>query len=78
MTEHEYAVHRGDEQNSIAVHVHKLQNSISWESARVWMTAREYWKRRTLEAIKIRKERRMNLDCGLHISPVWNPLLDST
>ena len=24
---------------------------------------------------QIRRERTMNLDCGLHISPVWNPLL---
>ena len=37
-----------------AVHVHQLQHSIDWESARVWMTARGYWNRRTLEAIQIR------------------------
>ena len=32
MTEHKYAVCRGDEQNGIAVHVHQLQHSIDWES----------------------------------------------
>ena len=79
MAEHKYAVRRGDERNGIAVHVHQLQHSIDWESARVRMTARGYWNRRTLEAIQIRSEQRtMNLDCGLHISPIWNPLLDAT
>ena len=70
MTEHKYAVHRGDECNGIAVHVHQLQHSIDWESAKVRMTARGYWNRS--------EHRTMNLDCGLHISPVWNPLLDAT
>ena len=76
--EHKYAVCRGDEWNGIAVHVHQLQHSIDWESARVRMTARGYWNR-TLEAIQIGSEHHtMNLDCGLHISSVWNPLLDAT
>ena len=79
MTEHKGAVRRGDERNGIAVHVYQLQHRINWESARVQMSGRGYWNRRTLEAIQIRKEHRtMNLDCGLHISPVWNPLLDAT
>ena len=70
MTKHKYAVCRGDERNGIAVHVHQLQHSIDWESARVWMTARRYWNRRTLEAIQIRREHRiMNLDCGAYTSP---------
>ena len=43
MAEHKYAVRRGDERNGIAVHVHQLQHSIDWESARVRMTARGYW-----------------------------------
>ena len=43
------------------------------------MSAHGYWNRRTLEAIQIRrKDQTMNLDCGLHISPVWNPQLDAT
>ena len=79
MTEHKGAVRRGDERNGIAVHVYQLQHRINWESARVQMSGRGYWNRRTLEAIQIRREHRtMNLDCGLHISPVWNPLLDAT
>ena len=43
------------------------------------MTAHWYWNRRTLEAIQIRREHHtIHLDCDLHISPVWNPLLDAT
>ena len=68
MTEHKGAVHRGDERNGIAVHVHQLQHGIDWESARVRMTARRYWNRRTLEAIQIRrKHHTMNLDCGFPV-----------
>ena len=33
---------------------------------------------RTMEAIHIRRRQSMNLDCGLRLSPVWNPLLDAT
>ena len=76
LTEHRYAVKKGDEQNRIAVHIHKDQHSIDWDSARVQTTARRYWSRRTLEAIQIhRTPHPMNLDCGLHLSPVWNFLM---
>ena len=34
MSEHKYAVRRGDERNGIAVHAHQLQHSIDWDSAR--------------------------------------------
>ena len=57
----------------------KYQHSIDWDSARVQATARGYWSRRTLEAIQIhRTPHPMNLDCGLHLSPVWNLLMDLT
>ena len=79
LTEHKYAVCRGDEKNGIAVHANKFNHSIDWESAGVLRTAQGYWNRRTLEAIQIwRTARPMNLDCGLHLSPVWNPLIDQT
>ena len=32
---------------------------------------------RTMEDIHIRRRQSMNLDCGLRLSPVWNPLLDN-
>ena len=79
LTEHKYAVRKGDEKNGIAVHANKFNHSIDWESAGVLSTAQGYWNRRTLEAIHIRRTARpMNLDCGLHLSPVWNLLIDQT
>ena len=78
MTEHQYAVKTGDPKNGIAVHVQKTQHSIDWGAARVQATAIRYWNRRTMEAIHIRRGQSMNFDCGLHLSPVWNPLLDAT
>ena len=35
LTEHKYAVRRGDEKNGIAVHANKFNHSIDWESAGV-------------------------------------------
>ncbi len=50
---------------------------MTWGTVRA--TATGYWNRRTMEAIYIKKKRQsMNLDCGLHLSPVWNPLIDPT
>ena len=38
-----------------------------------------YWKKRTAEAILIRQQSpTMNLDRGLHLPSVWNPILDSS
>ena len=71
MMEHKYAVKTGDPKNGIAVHAQKSQHSIDWEGAKVQTTATGYWNRRTLEAIHIRKKgRSINLDCGLHLTPV--------
>ena len=78
MTEHKCAVKTGDPRNGIAVHVQKTQHSIDWGTARVQATAIGYWNRRTMETIHIRKRQSINLDCGLYLLPVWNPLLDAT
>ena len=38
-----------------------------------------YWERRTMEAIKIEKSKSsMNLDRGLDLPSVWNPVFDLT
>ena len=35
------------------------------------------WKKHVSEALYIRQQASlMNLDCGLHINPIWNPILD--
>ena len=73
MTEHKYAVKTGEPKNGVAVDVQRSQHAIDWGAARVQATATGYWN------IYVKKKRQsMNLDCGLHLSPVWNPLIDPT
>ena len=76
--EHKQAVKRDDPQNGIAVHAHESNHIIDWDGVRVKrsdMTG--YWERRTTEAIHIKlSEKTMNLDGGLQLSTVWNPVMD--
>ena len=75
ISEHKQAVRKGGEKNRIAVHAHTT-NHINWEGARVHGTAQGFWKKRTMEAIQIRTEpHTMNLDCRLHLSPAWYPII---
>ena len=77
MTEHKRAVKMSDPNNGIAVHVAKSQHSIDWPGAKVMRTVQGYWERRTMEAIEIRRSKRsMNLDKGLLLPSLWNPVLD--
>ena len=79
LAEHRQAVRRGDDKNGIVVHVQKCNHSIDWEGARVEQVMTNYWKRRTTEAILIRQQSpTKNLDRGLHLPSVWNPILDSS
>ena len=79
MTEHKRAVKMSDPNNGIAVHVAESQHSIDWSEARVVKSMKGYWERRTVEAIEIRRSRRfMNLDKGLLLPSLWNPVLDQT
>ena len=79
MAEHRRAVQKSDHNNGIAVHVAKSHHSIDWEKARVVQSVQGYWERRTMEAIEIKKSKSsMNLDRGLHLPSVWNPVFDLT
>ena len=63
MTEHKRAVKMSDHNNGIMVHVVESQHSIDWSGARVVKSMEEYWERRTVEAIEIRRSKSsMNLD----------------
>jgi len=76
LSEHRYAVSRGDDKNGISVHANTLDHNIDMEGASVEKVVNVYWKRRTLETILIGKaEQTMNLYCGLHLSQIWNPIL---
>ena len=74
LSEHKEAVKRNDTNNGIAVHAWKTQHKVDWEAATVKSVGTNYTRRRTVEAIHMRKEEvTFNLDCGRHLSPVWNP-----
>ena len=78
VSEHCQAVRRGGTKNGIAIHVQQSQHAIKWEEAKVEKVMPGYWQRRAWEAILIRKQpHSMNLDCGLHVPLVWNPLLNT-
>ena len=77
LSEHKQAVKRGDPKNGIAVHAHESHHSIDWDGATVKRTVTNYWQRRATEAIQIRTSgETMNLDSGLQLSTVWNPILN--
>ena len=77
LSEYEQAVKRGDPKNGIAVHAHKSHHSIYWDGATVRRTLTNYWHRRAREAIQARTSgQTMNLDSGLQLSTVWNPILN--
>ena len=76
--EHKQAIQQGDPRNDIAVHAHQSQHAIDWDGAKVKRSVSGYWKRRTTEAIHIRLSvGSMNLDNGLQLPTMWNPILNS-
>ena len=75
LSEHRQAVKRGDPKN--AIQVQKTNHCINWEGTTVQRRAEGFWLRRTVEAIQIRKATpNMNLDSGLLLPMVWNPILN--
>ena len=76
LAEHKRAVQKSDVNNGIAMHVANTNHSIDWVNARVVKTVPGYWERRITEAILIKKSQKpMNLDNGLLLPSVWNPVL---
>ena len=73
--EHKQAVKKGNPKNGIAVHGHETQHEITWNGAEEKKMEANYWKRRTFEAIQIKASgETKNLDSGLQLSSVWNPI----
>ena len=74
--EYKYAVNRGD--TKIAVHAWGSQHKVDWSSAKMRTAECFLWKRKVLEAIySQREEKTSNLDCGLQLSAVWTPIINS-
>ena len=79
LAEHKRAVQKSAVNNRIAVHVANTNHSIDWANTKVVKTVPGYWERRTAEAILIKKSQEsMNLDSGLLLPSMWNPILLNT
>ena len=59
MSEHKQAVKMSDPNNGIAPHMAKSQHSTDWTEAKVVKSVQGYWEKRTMEAIKIKREARV-------------------
>ena len=70
--------HKQPVKNGIAVHAYESNYTTDWDGARVKRSGMTgYWQRRTIEAIHIKlSEKTMNLDGGLQLPTVWNPVLN--
>ena len=76
LKEHKYAVKTGNMKNGIAAHAWNTQHPVDWTSAKVRRNKEHLGKRKVLEAIYIREAQdTLNLDCGLHLNPLWLPLI---
>ena len=55
------------------MHAWDEQHTVDWEGVKILEHEQNYWKRRTLEAIWIKKTegRNSNLDCGLMLNQTW-------
>ena len=72
ITEHKYAVKTNDRKNGIAVHAWDLDHRPRWEDAEILEHEQNYWRRRVLEGIWIRRtDNTCNLDCGMTINDTW-------
>ena len=77
ITEHKYAVKTGDGKNGVAVHAWDEEHRMDWEGAKSLEYKPNYWKRRVLEAIWIKKTSiNSNLDCGLTLNQTWLAYID--
>lgn len=71
------SVKTGDPKNGIAVHANNTQHTIDWMGPKVRKIEATYWKRKTIEAIQIKTTKyTMNLNSGLMLPTVWNPILN--
>ena len=57
----------------VAIHAWDEVHIVYWEGVKILECEQNYWKRRMLEAIWIKKtvERNSNLDCGLMLNQTW-------
>jgi predicted GIY-YIG superfamily endonuclease len=62
--------------SAIATHSTELKHSIEFDSTKIIASADNYFERKILEAIEIKKHKfNFNRDQGIEISPTWNPII---
>ena len=67
----------GDRKNGVAVHAWNEGHRVNWVGVGVLECEHNYWKRRTLEAIWIKKTKKnSNLDCGMMLNQLWLTHID--
>ena len=77
--EQKYTVRTGNSKNGIAAHVQESDHPVDWTLAKVRTNEQNLYKRKTLEAIHIKREANpSNLDCGQQINPIWLPSIQRT
>ena len=70
------AVKKFDEKNGVAVHANTHNHHINREEAKMVTVEHSFWRRRVQDTIRIRtQDSSMNLDCGLFLSRLWDPVL---
>ena len=76
LKEHKYAVKTYDTNNGVAVHAWDNDHHVNWDATRVVAVEHHLTKRRVLESLHIREQRKTsNLESGYILSPTWRPLL---
>ena len=75
MKEHQRAVKHEDMKNANAVHSIQKSHSIDWDNARIIDREQKWKKRRIKESLYIRMKENYNLDSGITLSHVWDPLI---
>ena len=65
-----------DRKNGVAVHAWNEGHRVNWEGVEVLECEQNYRKRRTLEAIWIKKTKKSNLDCGMMLNQIWSTHID--
>ena len=75
MKENRRAVENEDMKNANVVHSVKESHSIDWENARIIDREQNWKQRRIKESLYIRSTDNYNLDSGLALSHVWDPLI---
>ena len=75
LKEHQWAIRRMDNNNSVAVHVRDTGHNISWENAKIMLKEENKMRRKMKEAIKIKTIPCFNMDQEIYLDPIRNDFI---